>query len=43
MTRKTRPISWIRAALMIAAEGGRADFAALMRALGAGAFEIALA
>ena len=60
MTRKTRPISWIRAALKefetfpegarsiclaaltIAAEGGKADIAKHMRAMGAGVFEIAL-
>ena len=60
MTRKTRPISWIRAALKefetfpegarsiclaaltIAAEGGKADLAKPMRAMGTGVFEIAL-
>ena len=60
MTRKTRPISWIRAALKefetfpegarsiclaaltIAAEGGKADVAKAMHAMGAGVFEIAL-
>jgi phage-related protein len=60
VTRKTRPISWIRAALKefetfpegarsiclaaltIAAEGGKADIAKPMRAMGAGVFEIAL-
>ncbi len=59
--RKTRPVSWIRAALKdfegfprgaqppfltaltIAAEGGKADIAKLLRGLGAGVFEIALA
>ena len=60
MTRKTRPISWIRAALKefetfpegarsiclaaltIAAEGGKADLAKPMRAMGTSVFEIAL-
>jgi len=60
MTRKTRPVSWIRAALKefetfpegarsiclaaltIAAEGGKADMAKPMHAMGAGVFEIAL-
>jgi len=60
MTRKTRPVSWIGAALRefetfpegarsiclaaltIAAEGGKADFAKPMRGLGSGVFEIAL-
>ena len=60
MTRKTRPVSWIRAALKefetfpegarsiclaaltIAAEGGKADVAKAMHAMGAGVFEIAL-
>ena len=36
MTRKTRP------ALTIAAEGGKADIAKPMRAMGSGVFEIAL-
>jgi len=60
MTRRTRPISWIRAALRdfeafpeeakvsclaaltIAAEGGKADIAKPMKAMGSGVFEIAL-
>lgn len=60
MTRKTRPISWIHAALKdfasfpegarsvclaaltIAAEGGKADIAKPMKAMGPGVFEIAL-
>lgn len=43
MTRQTRPVSWIRAALTIAAEGGKADIAKPMHGLGPGVFEIALA
>jgi len=61
MTRRTRPVSWIKAALKefetfpegarpiclaaltIAAEGGKADIAKPMHAVGAGVFEIALA
>jgi len=61
MTRTTRPISWIKAALRefetfpeaaksiflaaltIAAEGGKADFAKPMRGLGSGIFEGVLA
>jgi phage-related protein len=60
MTRHTRPVSWITAALkafgafpaeaqsicltalMIAAEGGKADLAKPLHGLGAGVFEIAL-
>src|SRR3972149_383442 len=60
MTRRTRPVSWIRAALnefesfpegarsiclvalTIAAEGGKADIAKPMKAMGSGVFEIAL-
>ena len=60
MTRRTRPVSWIRAALKefesfpegsrpiclaaltIAAEGGKADIAKPMKAMGSGEFEIAL-
>ena len=60
MTRRTRPVSWIRAALKefesfpegarsiclaaltIAAEGGKADIAKPMKAMGSGVFEIAL-
>ena len=60
-TRRTRPVSWIKAALKdfdafpegakstflaaltIAAEGGKADNAKLLRGLGSGVFEIALA
>ena len=60
MTPRTRPISWIKAALKefetfpegarliclaaltIAAEGGKADIAKLMRGMGSGVFEIAL-
>ena len=60
MTRRTRPVSWIRAALKefesfpegarpiclaalrIAAEGGKADIATPMKAMGSGVFEIAL-
>ncbi len=60
MSRSTRPISWIKAALRefekfpeevrttcltaltIAAEGGKADIAKPMQALGSGVFEIAL-
>ena len=60
MTRSTRPVSWIRAALKdfeafpeearsvslaaltIAAEGGKADIAKPMKAMGSGVFEIAL-
>ena len=42
-TRKTRPVSWIRAALTMAAEGGKADIAKPMQGLGSGVFEIALA
>ena len=59
--RKTRPVSWIKAALKsfesfpaearsicltaltIAADGGKADIAKPMQALGTGVFEIALA
>lgn len=60
MTLRTRPVSWIKAALRefetfpegarsiclaaltIAAEGGKADFAKPMHGLGSGVFEIAL-
>ena len=60
MTRRTRPVSWIRAALKdfetfpegarsiclaaltIAADGGKADIAKPMKAMGSGVFEIAL-
>ena len=60
MTRRTRPVSWIKAArkefetfpegarticlaaLTIAAEGGKADIAKPMKAMGSGVFEIAL-
>jgi phage-related protein len=61
MTRLSRPVSWLKAALKdfldfpaeaqeeckaalgIAAEGGKADIAKPMRGLGSGVFEIALA
>jgi len=60
MTPRTRPVSWIEAALRdfeafpeaaqkiclaaltIAAEGGKADIAQPMRAMGSGVFEVAL-
>ena len=60
MTPKTRPVSWLKAALRefetfpegarsiclaaltIAAEGGKADIAKAMQAMGSGVFEIAL-
>src|SRR6266404_495499 len=42
MTPNTRPVSWIIAALTIAAEGGMADIAKPMHGLGSGVFEIAL-
>jgi phage-related protein len=42
MTPRTRPVSWITAALTIAAEGGKADIAKPMRGMGSGVFEIAL-
>ena len=42
MIRKTRPISWIKNALAIAAEGSKADIAKPMLGLGSGVFEIAL-